>query len=165
MGFFIFLLIVGVAIFFLKKSFDTKQVESGQNDSQIQILRNYYASVRERANDLGVGVISVGTYFFSVDGNVDTSSAYMSVMVRDGTNDALAEAIGMDVTFMGGHNYYQYVLRAPFSQTKKKAILHRLAPMLKSDFPNDVFNVDDSIPALFSMVDVQSTIDLLNLSR
>lgn len=165
MSFFTLLLIAGIVFFFLKKSSDKKQVESGQNDSQIQVLRSYYARVRERANDLGAGVICVGTYFFTVDGSVDTSSAYMSVMVQDGTNDALAKSMGMDVSIMGGKTYYQYVLKAPFSRAKKKAILHRLAPMLKADFPNDVFNIDDSIPSLFAMVDVQDAMDLLNYTR
>ena len=162
MGSFILLLIVGIAAFFFKKSFDRKQVESGRHDNQIQALRSYYARVRESADNLGAGVISISTYWFSVDGNIDSSSAYMSVAVQDGINDALAEAMGMKVSFMNGKTYYQYVLKVPFNRTKKRAILHRLAPMLKSDFPNDVFNIDDSIPALFAMVDMQRAVDLLN---
>lgn len=89
----------------------------------------------------------------------------MSVCLRDGVNDQLADSIGMEISVIEGTKLYQYVVRETFSKTVEREVLKKLIIELQNVYPDDVFSLDESISAIISMVDSKDLIDTLNGNR
>ena len=162
MGKLLFIILITVAIVYMKKNRDKKKVEAGDYDRVVLSLEGYYGVTRDNLNALGTSIISISTYWFETDGKVDTSSGAMSVCVQDGTNDNLADSLGMKVAVLEGKKHYQFMVPGRFSRTVKCEILKKLAVKLSNDYPNDLINMNESIPALYSMVDMKDTYEMLN---
>ncbi len=112
------LIIIIIAVFVVvKRSKDKEDVANGSRDADIRQLSAYYDLVRSNINALGSNVITIGTYLFELDGKASASSAYMSVCVVEGTNDALAKRLGMEVASIENKKYYQFVIREKFRAT------------------------------------------------
>lgn len=165
MGTIILIIIAIVAFNYLRKSMAERNAATGGYDTIISHLKAYYGTVRQNRVELGADVISISTYWISVNGKSDSSSGALSVCVTEGKNDRLAESLGMRVTTINGKRYYQFIVHINVSRTVKREILRKLAPELKKLYPNDVIQFDEKIPAVYSMVDSQNILDMLNRVR
>lgn len=156
-------IIIAIIIFAMaKKTKDTENVTNGKRDDDINKLLMYYEATRNNVEALGANVIGISTFWFELDGKISSSSGYMSVCVNGGTNDALAKRLGMDVKTIEGEKYYQFVIRKHFSTTEKREVLRKLVSELSARYDNDAFQFDETIPAIFSMVDQKDFINLIN---
>ena len=147
-----------VILVFVVKLVSKKAAENGDYDKIIQQLEFFYDRVRNYHEQLGGGVVCISTYWFEIDGRADSSSALMSVCMHNGINDELAESIGMNVSNIGGTKYYQFVPKGGFRRAQKQVIVKRLAEVLAQDYHNDIFEINESIPAIFAMVDQRDII-------
>lgn len=157
----LFIIILIALIVIIKKNIDKKKVDSGNYDHAIAQLTGYYDTTRSNLEALGASVISISTYWFESEGKADSSSSYMSVCVREGTNDSLANSLGMNVSMIEGKMNYQFVLKGKYSRTVKREIIKKLAESLRNIYPDDVFEIDESIPALFAMVNSRRMYEML----
>ncbi len=95
----ILLIVIAVVIFLhLSKSSAAKKAQAGGYDNIISQLESYYATVRQYHKELGTGVISISTYWLEINGAASSSSGAMSVCLTEGTNDQLANSLGMKVS-------------------------------------------------------------------
>ena len=69
----------------------------------------------------------------------------MSVCVVEGTNDALAERLGMEVASIGNKKHYQLSIGKKFSTTEKKEMLKQLMSKLTAHYANDAFKYDGGV--------------------
>ena len=154
-------IIIVVVVVIIKKKNEGTNVTGGSYDAELTRLEGFYSTIRQNLNNLGGGVISVNTYFFMLNGRVDSSSAFLSVGVRNVTNTALAQQLGMEVANLNGEIECRFVLRKKFSTSTKRVILSELGGRLAEKYPNDVLKYDNSIPALLCMVDVKNIMDMM----
>ena len=154
-----------VAIVLLKKKKDKDRVTSGEFDEDIKTLEKYYDVARNCLEDLGGGVIGISTYWFELEGKMSSSSGFLSVCLENGNNDSLAKSIGMDVSVIEGKKYYQFAVRKKFSITQKREILRQLAQRLASNYSKDAIQFDESIPAIFALVDSKDFIEIVQRNR
>ena len=140
-------LIIIIIVFIVVKRLlkDQDNVENGGRDADIRQLYNYYDLVRSNIGALRSDVITIGTYLFELDGKASASSADMSVCVVEGTNDALAERLGMEVASIGNKKYYQLSIGKKFSTTEKKEMLKQLMSKLTAHYANDAFKYDGGV--------------------
>ena len=158
----LFIILAIVLIVIIKKNIDKKKVASGDYDSAISQLVGYYDITRSNLEALGANIISISTYWFETDGKADSSSSFMSVCVREGTNDSLADSLGMNVSMIEGKVNYQFVVKGRFSKTTKCEIIKKVAERLRKNYSDDVIEIDESIPALFAMVNSRRMYEMLS---
>jgi len=162
------ILFIGVIIaivVLVKKSNDeknTNNVSEGKYDADISRLEYYYSILRQNASALGVNLIGISTYFFVLDGRVDSSSSFLAVSVRNVQNPSLAEELGMEVENLNGEIEHRFVLKGRYSQSTKRAILAEMQARISKNYPNDVVEYDTSIPALYCMIDMKDVMRMLN---
>lgn len=160
----LFLVIIIVIVVVIKRKNDAKNVanvSNGKYDAELAKLENYYSIIRENADGLGVGVICISTYFFVLDGRVDSSSSFLAVSVRNVANIALAKQLGMDVANLNGELEYRFILKGKFGISTKRAILSEMSNRIAEKYPNDVLKYDNSIPALFCSIDVKNIMNMM----
>ncbi len=156
----ILLVIIIVLLVKHKKKKDQNKVASGAYDADIDAFMSFVGRVRPHVDELGTRVIVISTHLFEIDGNVDSSSALMSLKMRDGTNDELAESLGMDVTIVGGKKYYELVQKKGFSTGIKREIVKQLGARLADKYPDDAITVDEQVPAVFVSVELAKNMQL-----
>ena len=136
----IFIIIVIIAVVYMKNSESANSIKTGGREEIVDALVTRYGRVRGYIREFGVDIVSVGTYYFELDGEVSASSRYMSVCVRSESDLGVetAKKLNMEIMDCNVTYYYQLPLKGEgFSSAEKDAILERVASKIRTLYTND----------------------------
>jgi len=145
----IILILIVIGVMFLGSSSEPIP----NTDETVKKLESYYDLIREKREDLGVGVVVIGTRIYEKNGEIDRYSEYLAVSLHDVKNVALAKELGMKANVVQGKTKYEFVLEGRFPRDNRYDIVGKLAKVITNKYPDDIVDKDNGAICLYSTFD------------